>query len=507
MFSFDVSRYHEGTVANAKWVEDRTHESYAKTYAIVFPHDEALAGRGARKSHIHDDLVSNGCVHQARHGFERPGWFVDPSEPAFPLDYDYYGAYSGEDNAWRLGPDRAGDDLPAHEKHRYNDLIDGELTFDWPASHNVVAEECRAARQGVALFDQSYFGKFHISGARAAAAVQFLCGADIEAKGVGGVTYTPLCNKFGGVEADLTIAHLSDERFYVASGGNTVTKDFAWIRRIMDAGGFDDVELKDDSDEFALISVQGPHSRRLLQSVGLDQSIENEDLPFSHCLENVTVAGNKGIRVLRLTFVGELGFELHAPKECARQVYAALKAAGAAYESDHGVPVRDAGYRCIDSCSAEKNLRHWHADLSNCDSPMEAGIGFTVLPKLKRIAAGDDSAKFYGCEALQKKREEGLQRKLICLTLDKHVPLHGFETIRLDGKPIGLVRSTAFGHTIGKTIAYGYIKKPAELAKITNKWLKSLPSDSWTVGDKGDVFPATLHIKAPFDPSNEKIKG
>ena len=158
--------------------------------------------------------------------------------------------------------------------------------------------------------------------------------------------------------------------------------------------------------------------------------------------------------------------------------------------------------------SAEKGYRHWHADLTNADSPMEAGVGFTVLPKLKRLAAGDTSATFLGCEALQAKRAQGLQRKLVCLTLDDPAagPLHGYETIRLHGEPIGLVRSTAFGHTVGKTIAYGYIDKPADAgSKITNKWLKSLPADAWTIGDMGRHHPATLHVKAVFDPKNERI--
>ena len=282
MFSFDVSRFHESTVANAKWVQDRTHEGYSKTYAMVMPHDESLAGRGARKSHVHDELVSAGCVHQARHGFERPGWFLDSSEGSTaPLEYDYYGAYAGNDNAWRLGDDRKDDDLPAHVSHRYHDIINGELTFSWPASHEVVAAECRATRENAAIFDQSYFGKFHIDGPRAREAVQFLAGADI--KEAPQTTYTVLCNELGGVEADLTITALRDGRFYVASGGNTVMKDFAWIRRAFDKGGFEDVALEDDSDDYTILSVQGPKSRQLLQAIGVDQSIEAENLPFSSC--------------------------------------------------------------------------------------------------------------------------------------------------------------------------------------------------------------------------------
>ena len=173
--------------SDAKWVKDRTHESYAKTYAIVFPHDEALAGRGARTSALHSELEAAGCVHQARHGFERPGWFEKGAGGGegegggegggegeggarggsqVPLPYDYYGAYADE-GGWRLGAeDKHPASIPSHEEgaHLYHSLIDNECTFGWPSSLDAVAEECRAAREGVAIFDQSYFGKFLLSG-------------------------------------------------------------------------------------------------------------------------------------------------------------------------------------------------------------------------------------------------------------------------------------------------------------------------------------------------------
>ena len=167
LFSYDLARFHEANVADSAWVKDRTHESYAKTYAIVFPHDEALAGRGARASALYDVLAERGCVYQARHGHERPGWFArgHTGSAALPLPYDYYGAYSDEGSGWRLGGDHP--DVPSHDRHLYHELINGELTFGWPASFAEVAEEVRAAREGVAIFDQSYFGKLRLTGPRA----------------------------------------------------------------------------------------------------------------------------------------------------------------------------------------------------------------------------------------------------------------------------------------------------------------------------------------------------
>jgi sarcosine dehydrogenase len=508
LFGFDVARFHPDTVASRKWVKDRTHESYAKTYAIVFPHDEALAGRGARKSAIHDELVKRGCIHQARHGFERPGWFERSITPPsqVPMPYDYYGAYA--EGAWRLGEEDH-PDVPANENDQYLEFIEGDLTFNWPKSHATIAEECRAAREGVALLDHSYFGKFYIQGPEAFEAVQYLCGADMEGKAFGSVTYTPLCNVRGGVEADLTVTRLQDssapggQKYYIAAGGNTVTKDFDWIRNVLDDKGFN-ATIEDHSASLTIWSVQGPHSRALLQSLvtsGGPDVFSNEAFPFSAARE-VEIAGHK-ILALRLTFVGELGFELHIPAEVAPAVYRAVREAGELYEKEHKVPVRDAGYRAIDSMSAEKNLRHWHADLTNVDTPLQAGIGFTVLPKLKRT--GDDAPDFLGRAALEEQRAAGLRRKLICLVVDdSNVMLHGAESIWRDGSCVGYVKSTAFGHTIGKSIAYGYITCPESVPKITNKWLEA---GIYQIGDKGSKHPATLSLKAPFDPTNSRVKG
>ncbi|CAE7250711.1 Sardh, partial [Symbiodinium sp. CCMP2456] len=369
LFSFDCARFHPESVSDSRWVRDRTHESYAKTYAIVFPHDESLAGRGSRKSALYDELLSRGCVYQARHGFERPGWFVPSSGSQEALSYDFYGAY--EEGAWRLG-EADHPDIPRHESHEYLDLVEGELTFDWPRSHATVAEECRAAREGVAIFDQSYFGKFYLNGPEADQAVQYLCGADMEGKRIGSVTYTPLCNSRGGVEADLTVTKLQnpkgDNYYYFAAGGNTATKDLAWIRKVLEDQNFD-AHIEDHSESMTLISVQGPHSRRLLQSL-TDSDMSDASLPFSGA-KHLEIAGHP-LLVLRLTFVGELGFELHTPAESAVAVYRAVHDAGAKLSELDGIPVRDAGYRAIDSLSAEKNLRHWHADLSNRDTPLEA---------------------------------------------------------------------------------------------------------------------------------------
>ena len=166
--------------------------------------------------------------------------------------------------------------------------------------------------------------------------------------------------------------------------------------------------------------------------------------------------------------------------------------------------MRDAGYFAIDSLSAEKSYRHWHADLGAADTPMEAGIGFTCLPKIKR-----DDVDFFGAQALRAKHAEGLQRRLVTLVVDAPggpggvaPPLHGGEGLIRNGECLGIVRSTAYGHTLGQTIVTGYIDCPDGLPKITPKWLRE---GSWAVRSKlQEPLPATLHLKAPFDPEGKR---
>lgn len=513
MFSYEPGRFHPNTAADAGWVKQRTHESYAKTYAIVFPSDEPLAGRGMRTSALYESLAKRGCVFQARHGFERPGWFEGATLGAAALpkrSYDYYGAYAEPGSGWRLG--QGHDDVPKHGDHPYHDLIDGELTFDWPRSFKAVAEECRAAREGVALFDTSYFGKLVLDGPRADAAMQWMCAADLEGKEVGSVTYTPLCNGNGGVEADLTVTKVAPNKWYLVTGGATKTRDLRWICEALEVGGFGGssggVALSDISDDITLLSVQGPWSHELLRPLVANAALDDLDsFEFSTARE-VTFAGVEGVRCLRLTFVGELGFEMHMPSHAAASAYELLRESSEDLSKQKGVLVRDCGYFAMDSLSAEKSYRHWHADLGVADTPMEAGIGFTTLPKLKR----DDHPEFLGSAALRAKQAAGLKRRLVTLVLEEEgglngtaPPLHGGEAILRNGECLGIVRSTAYGHTLGRTIVTGYVDCPDEVPKITPKWLRE---GSWAVSSKLQrTMPATLHLKPPFDPEGKRIRG
>jgi len=230
-------------------------------------------------------------------------------------------------------------------------------------------------------------------------------------------------------------------------------------------------------------------------------NLDNEAFPFSTC-QAARLAGHS-LFLLRLTFIGELGFELHVPSGSAPEVYGAIMAEAKALTAK-GIRVANAGYRAIDSMSAEKGYRHWHADLSNRDTPFEAGIGFVALAKLKT------QAPFLGREALERQRAQGLRRRLVCLTLDEEnpeTPLHGQETIWRQGECVGFVKSAAFGFSAKKQIAYGYVDAPGGepmKPKAFTEWLKA---GEWHICDRGSKRPSTLQLKAPFDPENRRVKG
>ncbi|XP_077986603.1 sarcosine dehydrogenase, mitochondrial-like [Glandiceps talaboti] len=483
MYSYDIRRFPTCLTDKPKWVKDRSHEAYAKNYSMVFPHDEPLAGRDVRIDPFHKVLQDAGCVYQERHGWERPGWFA--RKPAPLLDYDFYGSY----------------DIPRHEGYEYENRLSDEYTFEWPPHHHIIGEEVKACRERVAVFNMSYFGKFYLTGPDAQKAVDYIFTNDLS-KPVGSTVYTCMCNKNGGVESDLTVSKLepgpgegehgtvlapksSGAAFYIAAGGGNSQQSYSHILTVIQDMKFD-CELVDKSDDMGMISVQGPHSKEVLQKL-TQTDLSNESFPFStHKLAKI--AGHL-VRLIRLTFVGELGWELHIPRESCVDVYQAIMAIGAQYG------ITNAGYRAIDSLSSEKGYRHWHADLRMDDTPLEANLAFTC--KLKK------DTPFLGREALEKQKKDGLKRKLGCFTVEGYTPLHGLEAIWRNGEVVGFIRTAQYAFAIGKTIAYGYVSDPKG-ATVNNAYLKE---GDYQIESMGETFPATLHIKSPFDPKNNRIKG
>jgi sarcosine dehydrogenase len=429
LWPFDLRRFgdfHAGTRA----LHERAVHAYGSYYHLHYPGEELTVARDARRSPLWQVLKERGAVYGSKFGWERPNWFAPPGVDA--------------------------NDNPSFEGK--------------PNWFEHVAAEHHATRERVALFDLSSFTKFELTGPGALAALQRLGANDLD-KPDGSVVYTQLCNEKGGIEADLTIVRLSAERFYIVTGSGFGVRDGAWIGNHLPAA----IELRDVTSSRSVINVQGPRARDLLSRI-TQNDVSNEAFPYLAARE--IRVGYAPVLALRVTYAGELGWELHVPSEYALHVYEALWNAG----QDLGVA--NAGYRALDSLRLEKGYRYWSSELSPDTNPYEAGLGFAV--SLKK---GD----FIGRNALEKIRKEGVKRKLACFLMDGFVPLHGGEAILHEGRVIETVTSGGYGHTIAKSIAYGFV--PAA----------PLHGGYFEVESFGVRYPARLSERAPYDPDRRKI--
>ncbi|TDJ21252.1 MAG: FAD-dependent oxidoreductase [Gammaproteobacteria bacterium] len=421
------------------WVRSRTHEMYGKHYTIAWPHEENQSGRPYRRSPLYDDLAAAGACFGEKLGWERPNWFAP--DGVVPRD-----VYSFERQNWFAQ----------------------------------VGEEHRAVRERVGVFDQTSFAKFELRGPDAERALSWMCANDV-ARAPGTVIYTQLLNSRAGIECDLTVARMAEDRYYIVTGTGFASHDFHWIRTHVQADL--DAELTDVTDDYSVISVFGPRSRDLLSSITSDD-LDNDAFPFAS-VRGIRIAGAL-VRALRITYVGELGWELHTPAASALDVYRAVLAAGAA----HGVA--PCGYRAIESLRLEKGYRAWSSDLTPDHTPLQAGLGFAV--KL------DSNTPFLGREALIEQRQSGLTRRLACFTSDAGVVLLGRETIYRNGERVGWLTSGGYGYTIDRSIGYGYVRNQAGVDR------DYLRSGDYQLEVASRRVPASIHLRPLYDPGNERIR-
>jgi len=307
-------------------------------------------------------------------------------------------------------------------------------------------------------------------------------------KPVGSLTYTQMCNQKGGIECDLTVARVAEEEFYIVTGTAFAAHDMAWIKKNIPQDA--PVAVTDATSGRAVINVCGPRSRELLQKVA-SQDVSNEGFPFMQCRE-LTV-GYAPARALRVTYIGELGYELHIPTEYALYVYETL------WEAGKALGIKNAGYRAIESLRLEKGYRYWSADISGDYNPYEAGLGFAV-----KLSKGD----FIGRAALEKIKKEGVKRRLSAFTLEKaETMLYGSETLYCGDAIVGRVTSGGYGHTIGKCIAYGYLAgKGLELSCEIDSGKHASNLGDFSIEVLGERIRARYEPKPLHDPENTKIK-
>ncbi|WP_284165023.1 FAD-dependent oxidoreductase [Frigidibacter sp. SD6-1] len=422
-----------------QWVSDRTCEAYGKHYTIGFPHEEYTSGRPRITSPLYERLKGHRAVFGSKLGWERPNWFAPEGVEARDI-------YSMGRQNW--------------------------------FSH--VGEEHRHVREAVGIFDQSSFAKYEVTGRDAARALDYVCANDVT-KAPGRLTYTQLLNSRGGIEADLTVARLAEDRFYLVTGTGFRTHDLAWIsEHLPDA----DVAIRDITEDWGTLSLMGPKARGVLARVtGAD--VSNAAFPFGHVRE-IEIAGAT-VRALRITYVGELGWELHVPLAATGAVFDALMAAGASEG------IRPVGYRAIESLRLEKGYRAWSSDITPNDTPFEAGLGWAV--KMRR------NADFIGRAALEAVAGQPLKKRLAAFTLDApEAVLVGRETILRNGETVGYLTSGGYGYTVGKSIGYGYVRKADGVSD------GYLTSGRYELVVANERFPAQVTLEPLYDPGTLRIR-
>jgi len=426
---------------DSDWIRTRTVEAYGKHYTMAWPSEEHDSGRPCRRSPLYGTLEAQGAVFGEKLGWERPNWYAD---------------------------------LAAGEEAR--DIY----TFGRPNWHAPVGREHRACREAAVLFDQTSFAKFVLKGPDAATALSWIASNDV-AKPVGSLTYTQMLNDKGGIECDLTCVRLAEDEYYIVTGTGFATHDFDWISRNIPAGM--NAQLVDVTSGFAVLSLMGPRARDILERVTRDD-VSNAAFPFGRA-RTIGIAGCP-VRALRVTYVGELGWELHLPVEYAITVYDALHAAGA------GFGLLNAGYRAIETLRLEKGYRAWGSDIGPDHTPEEAGLGWAV--KLRK------NIDFKGRAAVEAQRARGVQKLLASFVAEPEVILSGRETIYRDGVRVGYLSSGGFGHTLGKSIGMGYVRNPDGVDA------DFVMSGTYELEVATERVPCTVTLAPLYDPGMARVK-
>ena len=387
--------------SNPRFLRERVSEALGLLYAPHWPFFQYRTARGVRKSPLHDRLVAAGAAFGEAAGWERANWYA-PGQTDPLYEYSF-----GRQN-W----------------------------FEHSAA------EHRATRAGVALFDQTSFAKFQLSGRDALSVLNQVCANEVDVD-PGRTVYTQWLNERGGIEADLTVTRVEADEFLIVTSATSQVRDFHWLKsHIL---GDAHAHLTDLTSAQAVISIMGPKARDLLASL-TDADVSNEAFPFGTSqLINIAYAT---VRATRLTYVGELGWELYIPVDFVQGVYDEIVRAGAEFGLVH------AGYHAMDSLRIEKAYRHWGHDITDEDTPLEAGLGFAL--------AWDKPGGFIGRDALLAQREAGLRRRMVQFILDDPDKLlYHNEPIWRDGVIVGYLRSGNYGHSLGAAIGLGYVQDPA----------------------------------------------
>ncbi len=425
---------------NSRYLHDRTIEALGLLYDMHWPFRQFESARGIKRSPLHDRLLAKGACFGESTGWERPNWYA-----------------------------------PRGIEPRYEYSFGRQNWFD----HN--AAEHRAVREQVALFDQTSFAKFLVQGPDAEKVLNRICANDLSVP-ADRIVYTQWLNERGGIEADLTVTRLDENKYFVITAFATEYRDYNWLQKNVRED--ERAVVTNVTSGYAVISIMGPNSRDLLSGL-TTADLSSQAFPFGTSRE--IELGYALVRATRITFVGELGWELYIPTEFAVAVYDLIVDRG------HSFGLTHAGYHTLNSCRIEKAYRHWGHDITDEDTPLEAGLGFAV--------AFDKPGGFIGREALLKMNEAGMTRRLLTFALEDPQPLmYHEEPIYRDGVKVGSTTSGMFGHTIGSSIALGYISHQDGVSK------DFIESGNFEIEVAAQRIPARASMRCFYDPRHERIK-
>ena len=433
----DISRM-QPFQGNKTYLYERSKETLGLLYADHFPYRQKATARGVRRTPFHEHLKANGAVFGELAGWERANWYAEAGQAA---EYAY---------SWG----------------RQN----------WFANS---ANEHKAVRENIGIYDMSSFGKIRVEGKDAEAYLNHLCGADMRVP-VGKIVYTQFLNNHGGIEADVTVTRLSDTAYLVVTPAATRLADQTWMRRHV---GDYQVVLTDVTPGEGVLAVMGPNARALMQAVS-PNGFSNEINPFGTAQE--IELGMGLARAHRVSYVGELGWEIYVSADMAAHVFETL------WDTGREMGARLCGMHMMDSCRIEKAFRHFGHDITCEDHVLEAGLGFAV---------GKEKGDFIGRAAVEAKRESGLNKRMVQFLLSDPNPLvyHNEPLIR-DGEIVGYLSSGAYGHTLGGAVGMGYVPCAGETAE-------QVLASSYEVEVAGVRVPVKASLKPMYDPTSARVRG
>ena len=435
----DIARYHPFQ-ANLRYLRERSAEVVGLHYKMNWPHRQKSSSRNIRRSVLHDRWAALNANFGEALGWERPMWFAARNQST--------------------------KDVYSHTRPNW---------FEY------TAVECATARKQGILIDQSSFGKFLVQGINACGFLQRLCAADVDVPH-GKIVYTHMLNNRGGIEVDVTVNRLDDNQFLLVTSATTHPRDKNWINRNM--GDHEDVIVTDVTSNYAVLSLQGPASRAILAKV---TSADISDEAFAFSTSQRIELGYAYVIANRLTFIGELGWELFIETDFAQHIFDEVIRAG------QSEGLRPAGYHALEHLRCEQSYREFDLDLTPDDTPFEAGLGYTVALEKKVNFTGRDAL-------LRQASQEHLDKRLVSFKLENPEPvLFGEEIIRLNDTIVGYVSSGAYSFNLGTSVALGYVHHPGGVTE------ELVANGNWEIEIACQCHPAKASLQPFLDPTRKRI--